>query len=699
MYKCIFNYEISLNDCINSIDLIDDKVVFGTIMGDVILCRIDENNLLIKNSKNNSLNNYNSYNSSKNNHLSKENSKNNIDSNINEEITEDNNKQISCIELKPFNKENTFYFDNRKVGDDQENSYNKTQNEQINNTSKNNENNPNSKPKTIKIKKISIKKEKNEQSNLRCNIHDKNNLTNHQINENKVSSKENNNSDNDNKSIIDDKLKKFSRVTQLITKSNENIPCIEFDTDDKINISIGDFEVICLNNMSNFNINDENSTYEYFKIKNYKNDSQHIKYCEQSTCMMNSSNYLIIFTDYGDFNSKIYFDNFKYRHRNLRTFKAKTGKIEMSNFSVPFDFDGDRFLFLDYRTKEIRRICIHSVLNDKNIYEYNISKAFGHISHMKLISSEDNKIFLCRNNNQCEIHLMDDNFTCIQSWDHIGKDVISSFVYIKESKLTEKFKRKLKSKKNKIKNDNKIDINYDNYIIKSNITKSKKNKTNFRNKKTNLKFENLQGTSSILNINNKSLISSLYKDKVNHNNNLYQYNQPENNEIRKMKSMSQNNSSRREFNSSEKSEKNENGVEIYNKRNIQNNLIELTNQNSFTTKKNNIIFNKRKLNDNGQVNIQSYKDNNITVDLDNENYNNSNYYIITLDKNGNVNLYNNLKLGKIFNLYEIENIEEKYKKKEFFSVGFPYYIIMNEFYIAITTDHGLFVVSNIGNEQ
>ena len=699
MYKCIFNYEISLNDCINSIDLIDDKVVFGTIMGDVILCRLDENNLLIKNSKNNSLNNYNSYNSSKNNHLSKENSKNNIDSNINEEITEDNNKQISCIELKPFNKENTFYFDNRKVGDDQENSYNKTQNEQINNTSKNNENNPNSKQKTIKIKKISIKKEKNEQSNLRCNIHDKNNLTNHQINENKVSSKENNNSDNDNKSIIDDKLKKFSRVTQLITKSNENIPCIEFDTDDKINISIGDFEVICLNNMSNFNINDENSTYEYFKIKNYKNDSQHIKYCEQSTCMMNSSNYLIIFTDYGDFNSKIYFDNFKYRSRNLRTFKAKSGKIEMSNFSVPFDFDGDRFLFLDYRTKEIRRICIHSVLNDKNIYEYNISKAFGHISHMKLISSEDNKIFLCRNNNQCEIHLMDDNFTCIQSWDHIGKDVISSFVYIKESKLTEKFKRKLKSKKNKIKNDNKSDINYDNYIIKSNITKSKKNKTNFRNKKTNLKFENLQGTSSILNINNKSLISSLYKDKVNHNNNLYQYNQPENYEIRKMKSMSQNNSSRREFNSSEKSEKNENGVEIYNKRNIQNNLIELTNQNSFTTKKNNIIFNKRKLNDNGQINIQSYKDNNITVDLDNENYNNSNYYIITLDKNGNVNLYNNLKLGKIFNLYEIENIEEKYKKKEFFSVGFPYYIIMNEFYIAITTDHGLFVVSNIGNEQ
>ena len=109
-------------------------------MGDVILCRIDENNLLIKNNKKNSLSNYNSYNSSKNNQSSKENSKINLD-NINEENTEDNNKKLLCIELKPFNKENTFNFDNRKGGEEQENSYNKTQNEQINNITKNKDNN------------------------------------------------------------------------------------------------------------------------------------------------------------------------------------------------------------------------------------------------------------------------------------------------------------------------------------------------------------------------------------------------------------------------------------------------------------------------------------------------------------------------------------------------------------------------------
>ena len=44
-YKCIFHCQINPNDCINSIDLIEDKVVFGTLMGDVLLCRVDENNL------------------------------------------------------------------------------------------------------------------------------------------------------------------------------------------------------------------------------------------------------------------------------------------------------------------------------------------------------------------------------------------------------------------------------------------------------------------------------------------------------------------------------------------------------------------------------------------------------------------------------------------------------------------------------
>ena len=76
------------------------------------------------------------------------------------------------------------------------------------------------------------------------------------------------------------------------------------------------------------------------------------------------------------------------------------------------------------------------------------------------------------------------------------------------------------------------------------------------------------------------------------------------------------------------------------------------------------------------------------------------YYIITLDIEGNFNMYcyNSEKNEEIkmtlFNLYNIQNIEKKYKDTKFFSLGFPYYITMNENYYIITTDNGIFVINS-----
>ena len=47
-YKLKFHYSLYQNDCINSIDIIDDKIVLGTLMDDVSLIRVDENNLIVK---------------------------------------------------------------------------------------------------------------------------------------------------------------------------------------------------------------------------------------------------------------------------------------------------------------------------------------------------------------------------------------------------------------------------------------------------------------------------------------------------------------------------------------------------------------------------------------------------------------------------------------------------------------------------
>ena len=750
-YKCQFHYSLLKNDCINSIDIIDDKIIIGTIMGDVSLLRVDKNNLIVKNKEKTivTYDNNQEDNSSRN----QENNNININSDIHNSKT-DNNKDengIKCIELKNTNPQ--IYLDNTNANPSEtienkkfhikkfvnikrnkDRKYNnesqtfektndktkeKTSNKIIKliklNSNKNKVINYNKcndiskksvrvkekKEKSLNIKKIKIKEKIKEEKKDNLNIrYDNTNIDNKKDDDSEEDEEEeenesyNNNNDkkSSNKNVISSEIKRFPQITNLIIKSNENIPCLEFDTDDKINISIGDFEVLCMENMATFNMSDKDSSYNYLKIKNYKNDSQHLKYCEHCTCMMNSSNYLIIYTQLAEFNSVLKFSSFKYKNRSLKTYKMVSGRIEMSNYSIPFDFDGDRFLFLDYHSKETRKICIFYTLSDKEMYEYKISKDYGHISHMKIIYNEENKIFLCRNSNQCEIHLIDDNFTCIESWKHIGNDTISSFVYIRGSKLSDEFKKKIREKQNKNLNDEIQE--YDKYIMKNNnkAIKFKKNINKLKKNRRNIKLDIIQGASTLLNINNLSSSNNI-KNNVDYLN--MGYNHTENigkfinNHKLEPTFNNPDNTSKRELNNSDRLQKNKNdkadGIEIYNVKKLSKNIL---NDNM-----DGILDDDKKVD--VEITVKDYKNNN-TI-MENESYNKNtinNYYILTLDKNGNINMYKDHKVKKIFNLYEIEDIDEKYKTSEFFSVGFPYYIIMNELYIAITTDHGLFVISN-----
>jgi hypothetical protein len=40
----------------------------------------------------------------------------------------------------------------------------------------------------------------------------------------------------------------------------------------------------------------------------------------------------------------------------------------------------------------------------------------------------------------------------------------------------------------------------------------------------------------------------------------------------------------------------------------------------------------------------------------------------------------------------MKDINEEYKNKQFFSMGYPYYVKSNSNYFAISTDHGVFVI-------
>ena len=604
IYKNIFLCPLNKNDCVNSMDIFDDILIYGTIMGNVYLCRVDENNLKIKN----------------NNMIPDINNTNPINYDINNikslnDKQKNNNKDLPKIPPIKLNK-----FEN--------NNYNK-------NIISANNNNINT------YGNINNQKEDNDEKNKEEYFSPKNNDL--------ISIK----NENDDKKV-------YPQITELISNASENISCIAFDTKDNILISVGDLEIIKLERISTFNINDINSKYDYTRIRNYTSEEDHIINCENTTCFLTPSNFLLINTVFEENNNPIIMQQIPYQNKILNNLDIVQGNIEMFSFSVPFDFNGDKFLFLDYQTKETRRICIYYTLTQRKPFIQIINKEFGHISHMKLL--DDDKIFLVRNYTQCEIYKIGEKLTLVEEWRHEGEEVIAVEIYIGGKKVTYDIYNvknnedvnnggdKNMSTRRVLKNDEKeikIVFNDKDHNHKKNLLALDINKSN------NSSFRELQ-------YNNKWNYKKMYKEENNFNDNLSKNNNKNKNEH----------------------------IEIYN----MNKLKTKTKNKEYIA---NYKLNNDELDDKiiGYDNYLKLKTNAITnnkniIDINNE----DNIYFATLDLNGNLNLYTNKKNSVLFNLYQISNIEQKYKDEEFFSVGFPYFIVMNSLYIAISTDHGIFVI-------
>ena len=605
IYKNIFLCPLNKNDCVNSMDIFDDILIYGTIMGNVYLCRVDENNLKIKN----------------NNMIPDINNTNPINYDINNikslnDKQKNNNKDLPKIPPIKLNK-----FEN--------NNYNK-------NIISANNNNINT------YGNINNQKEDNDKKNKEEYFSPKNNDLISIKNEN-------------------DDTKVYPQITELISNASENISCIAFDTKDNILISVGDLEIIKLERISTFNINDINSKYDYTRVRNYTSEEDHIINCENTTCFLTPSNFLLINTVFKENNNPIIMQQIPYQNKILNNLDIVQGNIEMFSFSVPFDFNGDKFLFLDYQTKETRRICIYYTLTQRKPFIQIINKEFGHISHMKLL--DDDKIFLVRNYTQCEIYKIGEKLTLVEEWRHEGEEVIAVEIYIGGTKVTYGINNlkinedvnnggdKNMSTRRVLKNDEKeikIVFNDKDHNHKKNLLALDINKSN------NSSFRELQ-------YNNKWNYKKMYKEENNFNDNLSKNNNKNKNEH----------------------------IEIYN----MNKLKTKTKNKEYIA---NYKLNNDELDDKiiGYDNYLKLKTNAITnnkniIDINNE----DNIYFATLDLNGNLNLYSNKKNSVLFNLYQISNIEQKYKDEEFFSVGFPYFIVMNSLYIAISTDHGIFVIT------
>ena len=408
----------------------------------------------------------------------------------------------------------------------------------------------------------------------------------------------------------------YPQITNLISNASENIPCVIFDTKDKVIISIGDEELIKIEGISTLNINEPKSKFDYIRAQNYHSKTYHYINCENTLCFLTPTNYLLVTMNIGDINSSILRpEEIHYKNKNIKNFQkmgAIEGTIKSHNFTIIFDFDGRKLLFIEYIKENERKIVIFDTIVEDFLFEYqigDINSDFGHVSFMRLLP--ENKIFLVRKNKICEIYqINDDDFILVENWEHIGEEVLTIQIYFEGTKISKEF----------VENDFNFNGDNESNNISYNIIEKEDGKI------IGLRLNNL---------------------------NAY------------------NNSSLREF-------KKMNKEQISNE-NWDFNDIDIVN--NYTNK----IFSE----ENHDVNIYNKISNKTSLNKKEKNI----FSIVTLDYNGNFNLYKNKKNTVLFNLYDIEGIEQKYKDEEFFYLRFPYYIAMNSKYICISTDQGIFAIT------
>ena len=573
-YKCNFHHFLPHNDIVCAIDLDKNYLVYGTLMGEVYLCQIDDFSLF----KQNDINDSNITYAKELIDNGKKNEEKNCQKNGNFGVGDEPTCKIRNKKNKKNGKDIKIFLNKEPDSDDLQ------QTEDINSN--------NLKDK-IKSSKTFLDK------------------------------------------IMNNYYNKF-RIKKLYKNKIENISCVSL-SDDILNFSIGDYQLFHCEKISSFIGKDITKTHNFKKITNYTSDKAHNEFCETAQCFMANNHYLILYLYYYDFNWPLKFNEVRYKNIDMSNFCEIRGNIYMSNFNVPFDFDGDKFLYLEYYSKTLRGINIFSTLKEQKLFQYFIKNDFEHISFMKLLP--DDSIFLCRKIYLCEIYNIKYNnnidktnkleeneihndinnnkedFILLKSWiHHPNNEIISSNVCIIKNK------NKYNNKENKEEND---ELN----LIQTKIIKEKEKK-----------------------IKNRNVIKSLILIEKNNSNDSYS--------------------------------ESKNKIFQYKSSNYSNNIIEDA---MYKDKEKSEIL-KIKLKSN--KNINDYIEEKIK------------YYIITLDIEGNFNMYcyNSEKNEEIkmtlFNLYNIQNIEKKYKDTKFFSLGFPYYITMNENYYIITTDNGIFVINS-----
>jgi hypothetical protein len=205
------------------------------------------------------------------------------------------------------------------------------------------------------------------------------------------------------------------KTYKLYEMTNENIMgcSLEAKVGNKkiFYVSIGDESVISLEEKENDNKELEIQTNT---IKNYDNQQIHMNNCAQAFTMLWNNQSLILYLYHATkFDEDIatyatFYYLFTYSIKNKQKELMEEGTINMSNYSVPFDFRYNCFLFLEYihdkEQNENRNLCIYR-FQGKESNKYilmNLDNDFGHVSFAKILNQ--NLVLIVRKYNLIEIY-------------------------------------------------------------------------------------------------------------------------------------------------------------------------------------------------------------------------------------------------------------------------------------------------------
>ena len=226
-----------------------------------------------------------------------------------------------------------------------------------------------------------------------------------------------------------------NKLALLLNELNsENISDISYNQDEEaFLVSIGDEEIKIFRKI---NITSEPP----LSINIYDSEMKHNQNCENSYVFL-SPDFLFRIQlgqiDEGSFIVNNSNQEYELKQINLiEENKCFIGKIQMSNYSVPFDFNGKYFLWVEFLSNENRNLCFADVItmlinSEEKPKKYNLDKnVFKHISFAKIIN--DKNIFIVHSKNICEIRIIDDKFTLQEKFKHNGEEVYAIDLFFDE---------------------------------------------------------------------------------------------------------------------------------------------------------------------------------------------------------------------------------------------------------------------------